>query len=219
MNKEKRYYVYEWYDLDTNEVFYIGKGTRGRAGVINGRSKAFIKYYNEHNCAYHIVKNGLNEEDAYKLEKESIANCKSNVLCNLDEGGRKLGVFKGKDNPMYGISPKERMDEETYKIWYEKHTDICGEKNPNYGKHTLKGIKRDEEWLDKHRGSKNGRAKTILMKTPDGKLIKEFQCKKDCSQYLIDNGIDTGDLDNIRHRINWAISKDKLYKGYSFEEK
>lgn len=28
--------------------------------------------------------------------------------------------LKGKENPMFGISPKERMDEETYKTWYTK---------------------------------------------------------------------------------------------------
>ncbi len=35
--------------------------------------------------------------------------------------------LKGEKNPMYGISPKERMDEETYKQWYKKqkeHFDI-----------------------------------------------------------------------------------------------
>lgn len=41
--EEKRYYVYRWYDLDTNETFYIGKGTNGRLNVVAGRSKAFYK--------------------------------------------------------------------------------------------------------------------------------------------------------------------------------
>jgi hypothetical protein len=43
---------------------------------------------------------------------------------------------KGEKNPMYGISPKERMDEETYKAWlYKQQTmERHGEKNPNYGK-------------------------------------------------------------------------------------
>lgn len=55
--------------------------------------------------------------------------------------------LQGKDNPMYGISPKERMDEETYAQWYEKHKQywenpatkgkhIWADKpHPNLGKH------------------------------------------------------------------------------------
>lgn len=30
-------------------------------------------------------------------------------------------MFSGENNPMYGISPKERMDEDTYNKWYESH--------------------------------------------------------------------------------------------------
>ncbi len=41
----------------------------------------------------------------------------------------------GEKNPMYGVSPKERMDEETYKQWLHKQQtmDRYGEANPNYG--------------------------------------------------------------------------------------
>ena len=38
----------------------------------------------------------------------------------------------GKDNPMFGVSPKDRMDEETYQQWYEKHT-LYWENNPRKG--------------------------------------------------------------------------------------
>lgn len=45
--------------------------------------------------------------------------------------------FVGKDNPMYGVSPKERMDEETYRKWYEKHIPYW-ENSPSKGKHIWK---------------------------------------------------------------------------------
>ena len=41
----------------------------------------------------------------------------------------KPGKF-GEENPMFGISRKERMDDDTYKQWYK---DV--EKNPFYGRH------------------------------------------------------------------------------------
>ncbi len=40
---------------------------------------------------------------------------------------------------MYGISPKERMDKETYEKWIEKRSiNSKGSKNPNYGNDALK---------------------------------------------------------------------------------
>lgn len=217
--EEKRYYVYRWFNIDTNETFYIGKGTKGRLNVVAGRSKAFIKYYNEHHCASEIIKNNMSEDEAYKMEKQLITECKSNVLCNLDEGGRKLGIFIEEDNPMYGISPKMRMDTDTYKQWYQKHKDICGEKNPNYGKHTLKGRKQSKEHIKNKSGSKNGRAKEILVLDKEGNEIGAFGCKKDFSQYLIDNNLDCGDLNDIRHRMNWNMKKYGEYKGFIIKEK
>lgn len=42
--------------------------------------------------------------------------------------------LQGESNPMYSISPKERMDEETYNQWYEKHKQYW--ENPSTkGKH------------------------------------------------------------------------------------
>lgn len=34
------------------------------------------------------------------------------------------GLYDGEKNPMYGISPQERMDKETYELWKEKCTQI-----------------------------------------------------------------------------------------------
>lgn len=42
--------------------------------------------------------------------------------------------LSGEKNSQYGVSPKERMDEETYKRWYEKHKPYW-ENQPNKGKH------------------------------------------------------------------------------------
>ncbi len=45
--------------------------------------------------------------------------------------------LSGESNPQFGVSPKERMDEETYNQWYEKHKQYW--KNPSTkGKHIWK---------------------------------------------------------------------------------
>jgi hypothetical protein len=218
--EEKRYYVYRWYNLDTNETFYIGKGTKNRLNVLYGRNKAFMEYYQSHRCGNEKIKDNMTENEAYALEKELIQKYKkeSKILTNLDEGGRKLGIFIGKDNPMWKVSPKDRMDKETYKIWYKKHKDTCGEKNANYGKHTLRGRKQSLEHIKNKSGEKNGRAKKIQVFNGKRKEIGIFGCKKDFSQYLVDNNLDSGNLDNIRRRMNWNIRKYGKYKGFIIKE-
>lgn len=213
---EKRYYVYRWYNTETNETFYIGKGTKGRKDVIQGRSKAFMEYYNSHKCANQKIKDNLTENEAYILEKEMIKKYRtdSNHLVNLDEGGRKLGVFVGEKNPMWKISPQKRMSPEVYKKWLEKHKDICGERNANYGKHTLKGTKQSLEHIKKRSGEKNGRAVKLFVTDLNGSVIGYFGCIKDFSTYLVSQGLDVGEPDNIRRRIFWNMNKNGNYKGF-----
>lgn len=53
------------------------------------------------------------------------------------------GKITGENHPMFGVSPKERMDEETYILW-KKHLSESnsGKNNPNYGKHHSEETKR-----------------------------------------------------------------------------
>ena len=48
------FYVYEYYNTETLEVFYVGKGTRNRYRVIAGRNELFLKYY-QNNTVFCIV--------------------------------------------------------------------------------------------------------------------------------------------------------------------
>ena len=48
---------------------------------------------------------------------------------------RRREISSGKNNNMYGISPKERMDEITYKQWRDKISKASkGENNGCYGR-------------------------------------------------------------------------------------
>lgn len=38
------FYVYEWYVINTNEIFYVGKGHKKRAGQKTKRNKIFTNY-------------------------------------------------------------------------------------------------------------------------------------------------------------------------------
>ena len=49
------YYVYEWYVIETNEVFYVGKGTRNRYKV-KKHNKFFNDFISRQNCDSRIIK-------------------------------------------------------------------------------------------------------------------------------------------------------------------
>ena len=90
MAEEKYYYIYEWYNIETNEVFYVGKGCRGRSGQVTRRNKKFKDYYNTHKCDVRRVEYFDDEVEALKREHEIILEYKSKnqAIANLDDGGK-----------------------------------------------------------------------------------------------------------------------------------
>lgn len=69
-------------------------------------------------------------KERYKVDAAEYEQIKLAYIDKLRER------ISGSNNPMYGISPKERMDEETYEEWLYKITEkSTGKNNPMYGKH------------------------------------------------------------------------------------
>ncbi|MDB2099827.1 NUMOD3 domain-containing DNA-binding protein [Clostridium paraputrificum] len=138
----KKYYVYEWFNVSTGEVFYIGKGTRNRYCQLSGRNQYFMDYFNTHECESRIVYENLIEEDAYKKEIELIDFYRTNSnfrLTNINDGGEGNPFPKGELNPRYG-----------------RGYEIVGEKNPFYGKkHSDRIRKILSEKASKRTGEKN----------------------------------------------------------------
>lgn len=83
------FYVYEWYNIDTGYIFYVGKGTKKRVYSKTSRNKLFLEYLKNNNCKYRIIKTFSNEKDALKFENKRILELKQNNMCscNLDNGG------------------------------------------------------------------------------------------------------------------------------------
>lgn len=184
-----KYYVYEWYD-ENNIVFYVGKGCDSRYQSLKSRNKKFKEYIKCHECHSRIIKRYENEDDAYKKEFELIKHYRSINQCftNIDDGGKALPTFFGNKNSQFGVTPKERMDKETYQGWLEKHKKIVGDKNPNYGNHKLsEKYQNDKDYaLEKQsrpRGM-NGRAIKIILYNENKEYIKKFDCIQDCVDYL-----------------------------------
>ena len=110
MNSDNRFYVYEWYNIDTGEVFYVGKGCSSRYKTVTGRNRYFTNYHKKYNCDVRKIKECMIEKDAFELEIEKIkyyretGQCK----CNLSDGGE--GGFSDNDKNRKSLT-------QTYKIF------------------------------------------------------------------------------------------------------
>lgn len=112
------FYTYVHIRIDTNKVFYVGKGKGNRAYVTKRRNAHWNNIVAKTPYTIHIVKDNLSEHDAFKLEIELIKQYGISNLCNLCLGGEGASGNKhtdswkkeksiansGRNNPMFGIS-------------------------------------------------------------------------------------------------------------------
>lgn len=91
----RRFYVYEWFREVDKKVFYVGKGSRRRAGSRTHRNFKFINMINEYECDYNIVERNMTEEEAFAKEIELIAKYRKlfpYINCNILDGGEPNNV-------------------------------------------------------------------------------------------------------------------------------
>ena len=145
--EDRRFYVYEWYVIDTNEVFYVGKGTGDRYKRLRGRNYFFQCMYNSHNCDVRKIYENLTEDEAFKKEIEVIKYYKENTshrLTNQTDGGEGVSgwvpteefrnkmseIVKGSNNPNYQNYWSEEQKE--YLRQKQKNNPLYkDESNPN----------------------------------------------------------------------------------------
>ena len=78
------YYVYEWYNIDTGEILYVGKGTGNRYKVKCGRNHLLKDAFHKYNCQSRIIKEFEDEKDAFAYEYERIEELRSMGLCSCN---------------------------------------------------------------------------------------------------------------------------------------
>jgi NUMOD3 motif len=134
----KKFYVYEWFIVDTLKVFYVGKGQGKRRFHTKRRNQFFTRILNKYNCDVRLVKSSLTEQEAFELEQDRIAELRAigQAFCNFANGGEGNTMF-GENNPIYG---KYGKDHPSYGFkWSDEQKQKLkglnkGEKNPYYGK-------------------------------------------------------------------------------------
>ncbi|APR02540.1 TPA: hypothetical protein ACXDAY_002330 [Clostridium botulinum] len=100
---DNNFYVYEWYNVDNKEVFYVGKGKNKRYKNTTKRNQYFKNYYNKYECDVRKVKENLTEKEAFNYEIEviekyrNIGQCK----CNLTNGGEGATFPEGSWNDLF----------------------------------------------------------------------------------------------------------------------
>jgi len=133
------YYVYEYYIVETGEVFYVGKGKNYRYSALTSRSRGFTEVYNSNKCEVRFVKKGLSNNEALLCEKERIDELKktNQAKRNFIDGGIEIGkegiCFNGEENGFYG---RTHTEETKKKISESKigSKGMIGKDNPMYGK-------------------------------------------------------------------------------------
>lgn len=149
-----KYYVYEWIRLDTNEPFYVGKGSGNRwKKLTRGNNKHFNNIVKSIPVAVNILHNNLDEQIAFELEIYYIWLYRDIIgydMCNINDGGEGDSL-PGNRNPMYG---KHHTNKTKEKI-KEKLSEInSGCNNPFYGKrHTQE----TREKISKNHADVNGK--------------------------------------------------------------
>lgn len=115
-----KFYVYEWFIKNTNEIFYVGKGCKNRYKEIKRRNKIFKIFYENFDCDVKIIKYFNNEDEAFWFEHERIMELKQNnqAKANLDYGGKggcnfvwtkEMKNYQSIYNPMKAYEQRKRM--------------------------------------------------------------------------------------------------------------
>lgn len=130
MKIEKCFYVYEYWRLDTNTCFYVGKGKGNRCFNLRERSSHFINIVNKVDVAVYIIKDNLSEEEAFFLEKETIEDyvyCEGyDIECiSCKNQYKSFGKLVNKTFGGEGSSGMKHTDEAKRKM-KENHANFLG---------------------------------------------------------------------------------------------
>ena len=146
------FYVYEYFIIDTDEVFYVGKGTGNRVKELHNRNNYFKNVYKKYKCDFRFYKTCLTNKEACEEEIIRIKMLKTigQAKCNLTNGGD--GFSSGLLNPTYKKSHKGELNQ----FYGKRHTEETkrkisqarrgkggrlGKNNSMYGKNIFAGEK------------------------------------------------------------------------------
>ena len=144
------YYVYEWYDIETSEIFYVGKGC-GERYKCRKRNRKFNEYIKTHECESRIIKYFDTEEEAFEYEYNKIEELKQigQCTCNVMKGGHGGTVECWSDEARqyyseHNVMKREEQRERMSKFNPMKNKEIAMKTNAKKKKPVIIGDKEYE---------------------------------------------------------------------------
>lgn len=210
----KEYYVYEWYNINTGKVFYVGtSGNKYRYKDHNPkrRNHLFNEYYKNNNCSSRIVKDNLTQEEGWELEIKLIKEYqdKNQAQTNITPGGYAPPILYGKDNGMFNKSHTDEVKEKLKLI----HSDgrHAGENNSQYGISPKERMSSEvyKGWIEKHQ-EKTGDKNPNFRNTKLSEYYAEHP--EEALRLQSRKGIDNGRATPIK----MLSSKGKLIKEFAY---
>jgi hypothetical protein len=182
------FYVYEHIRLDSNAVFYVGKG-KGRRCFESRRRNLYWKRIVSKAGGFdvRVVVDGIDEELAFLAEQELISKLKTQgiVLANLTDGGEGVSGYNHTEETKAFLGATLRRTMETYKHIVRERQ--LGENNSAKKEgvgdkisKALSGRKMSEETkrkISRPRG-KNSRAIKVSFNG------QHFDCIKDMAEFI-----------------------------------
>lgn len=220
------FYVYEWYNVDTNVVFHVGKGTGNRMNEVgkNRRSAYFMRYYNKYNCKVRKVCENLEEQEALDEETRRIIYYRKNgeAMTNfLIDGVLNFG-FKHSDETKEKISnslKKRKLTEEHKQKISKSH---IGKKMSTATKEKISIAKKgSNNWMyGKKRGAEYSekmskiKGQNLFIMYNDEKIC--FESTKIASKWILENKLSNAKIDTIRRNISRSIQENGKAYGITF---
>ncbi len=186
------FYVYEWYIIDTNEIIYVGKGSKKRylSKQHNTTFKEFIKRFN---CKSRIIEYFEDEQDAYKREYDRINELRliGQCVCNKRIGGYGGGSSIDKKTTRWTLEEREK---------YSRNNVMKSENQRNR-------MRINNPMHNKKYAIKNGKAhkKPIIINDTEYEgivdVIKKYKVYDNAVRYWIKRGY-TNKNETIRYKYD-----------------
>ena len=198
----RKFYVYEWYIVDTNEVIYVGKGTGNRYKQTN-RNKMFNDFYQSHNCDVRFVYIDLNEDEAFYLEHLTIMYYLQNTnfrLTNQNTGGcggqvqiyrteaqiqaqekrKGVSVNAGSNNGMYGKCWKDgKTEKEIQEIGCKISTSLKGHTTTDETRQKQSDKAKARGMNSLHSHYEQRKRPVMIVNNSNGEIVAEYDTIKD----------------------------------------
>lgn len=186
------FYIYEWYIKNTNEIIYVGKGSKKRylSKQHNNIFKELIKRFD---CESRIIEYFENEQAAYEKEFERINELKEmgQCVCNKNIGGNGGGA-----------SRKNKMTR-----WTEIEREKYSKNNVMKSQNQRERMRKNNPMKDKNIALKNGKShkKPILINDREYEgivdVMKEYKVYDNAVRYWIKRGY-TNQNETIRFKYD-----------------